>query len=151
MWGFILFLGSVGLCFHILRRDPNQKLQQMLASALWPTAIIQCSKANKFYFNISIWFIYPLNIRGKYCIEYRSQVCCDKAVRKSIYVSVTSDVRNVFLTEILVSFRKFVTSAAFATFPNDFFYETKSYFRDDRQVACICCRFRFCRHHFYRR
>ena len=45
--------------------------------------------------------------------------------------SVTSDVGNVFLTETFVTFCKFVTSTAFATFPNDFFNETKSYFRDD--------------------
>ena len=73
-------------------------------------AIINCSKANQFYFIISISFIYLLNIRGKYCIEYRSQVCCDKVVRKSV------GVENVFLTEILVTFRQFVTSTAFATF-----------------------------------
>ena len=51
--------------------------------------------------------------------------------------SVISDVGNVFLTEIFVTFCKFVTSTAFATFTNDFFNETKSYFRDDLLISFL--------------
>ena len=36
-----------------------------------------------------------------------------------IFILITSDVGNVFFTEILVTFCKFVTSTAFATFPTN--------------------------------